>query len=150
MVKKGISSIQYFFKILLFFLLKANFQFNFQVIFSTVTLSIIGEAVLTTSIELLIMKLASSELLSFASQEKVIADLKEWETKLKILNAVFQDAEEKQITNPVVKDWLDELEALAYDVEDILDEFATKLSHESEASTSTSTSKQPWRLQIAN
>ncbi|XP_031257618.1 putative disease resistance RPP13-like protein 1 isoform X2 [Pistacia vera] len=36
------------------------------------------------------------------------------------------DAEEKQLTDRAVKMWLDELQDLAYDVEDILDEFATE------------------------
>ncbi|KAL6327985.1 hypothetical protein AAG906_031329 [Vitis piasezkii] len=40
--------------------------------------------------------------------------------------AVLEDAEEKQMTNRLVKMWLDELKDLAYDVEDILDEFATE------------------------
>ncbi|KAL5789181.1 hypothetical protein ACOSQ2_004069 [Xanthoceras sorbifolium] len=78
-------------------------------------MSIVGEAVLTASVEFLINKLASSELLSF----------------------------EKQITNRFVKSWLVDLQNLAYDVEDILDEFETvamerKLSHPpTEASTRT-------------
>ncbi|KAL5761203.1 hypothetical protein ACOSQ2_020041 [Xanthoceras sorbifolium] len=40
------------------------------------------------------------------------------------LHSVLNDAEEKQLTNKTVKMWLDELQDLAYDVEDILDEFA--------------------------
>ncbi|KAK1568357.1 hypothetical protein Q3G72_023493 [Acer saccharum] len=105
-------------------------------------MSIIGEAVLTASIELLLKKLASSELLSFASREQILADLKKWENKLRNIYAVLEDAEEKQITNRFVKDWLVELQNLAYDVEDVLDEFACmalerKLSHQpAEASTS--------------
>ena len=42
------------------------------------------------------------------------------------IQAVLDDAEEKQVTNGLVKIWLDELEDLAYDVDDILDEFATE------------------------
>ena len=42
------------------------------------------------------------------------------------IHAVLDDAEEKQMTNRFVKIWLDELEDLAYDVDDILDEFATE------------------------
>ncbi|KAH7576041.1 hypothetical protein JRO89_XS02G0281100 [Xanthoceras sorbifolium] len=105
-------------------------------------MSIIGEAVLTVSLDLLLNKLASSELLSFASREQILADLKKWENKLRIIYAVLEDAEEKQITNRFVKSWLVDLQNLAYDVEDILDEFETvamerKLSHQpTEASTS--------------
>ncbi|KAF2293695.1 hypothetical protein GH714_004199 [Hevea brasiliensis] len=42
------------------------------------------------------------------------------------IQAVLEDAEEKQMSNRLVKMWLDDLKDLAYDVEDILDEFATE------------------------
>ncbi|XP_031249101.1 putative disease resistance RPP13-like protein 1 [Pistacia vera] len=43
-----------------------------------------------------------------------------------MIEAVLSDAEEKQLTERAVKLWLDDLRDLAYDVEDILDEFATE------------------------
>ncbi|KAF2319722.1 hypothetical protein GH714_018219 [Hevea brasiliensis] len=42
------------------------------------------------------------------------------------IQSVLEDAEEKQLSNPLVKKWLDELKDLAYDVEDILDEYQTE------------------------
>ncbi|KAI9185070.1 hypothetical protein LWI28_003866 [Acer negundo] len=45
-----------------------------------------------------------------------------------MIQAVLSDAEEKQLTDRVVKMWLDDLRDLAYDVEDILDELATQAS----------------------
>ena len=36
---------------------------------------------------------------------------------------MLDDAEDKQITKPSVRDWLEDLRNLAYDVEDVLDEF---------------------------
>ncbi|KAK4849925.1 hypothetical protein QYF36_002146 [Acer negundo] len=58
---------------------------------------------------------------------------------------VLGDAEEKQLTEMAVKTWLDDLRDLAYDVEDVLDEFATealsrklKMQQRDQASTSTS------------
>jgi hypothetical protein len=54
---------------------------------------------------------------------------------------MLDDADEKQHTNgAVIKQWLDDLRDLAYDVEDILDEFTTeallrKLKGENQAST---------------
>jgi hypothetical protein len=63
------------------------------------------------------------------------------EETLPRIQAVLDDADEKQHTNGAVKQWLDDLRDLTYDVEDILDEFATeallcKLKGENEGSTS--------------
>ncbi|CAL9004240.1 unnamed protein product, partial [Prunus brigantina] len=46
---------------------------------------------------------------------------------LSAIVAVLNDAEEKQLTEHGVKLWLDELRDLAYDVDDVLDKFATKI-----------------------
>jgi hypothetical protein len=42
------------------------------------------------------------------------------------VNAVLEDAEDKQFTKPNVKKWLDELKDAVYDTEDIFDKIATK------------------------
>ena len=89
-------------------------------------MAFVGEAFLSAFIGTLFDKLASSELLKFARQEQVHAEIKKWERMLLKIYAVLEDAEEKQMTNRLVKMWLDELKDLAYDVEDILDEFATE------------------------
>ena len=94
-------------------------------------MAFVGEAVLTAFIETLCAKLASSDLLRFARQEEIFADIKKWEKTLLKLHAVLVDAEEKQLTSRLVKLWLDDLRDLAYDVEDILDEFATEAFYES-------------------
>lgn len=61
----------------------------------------------------------------FASEEKLINKLK---TALMTV-----DAEETQMTNPAVKEWLNELKHAAYDADDLLDEVATAaLKRESE------------------
>ncbi|KAF3968476.1 hypothetical protein CMV_007631 [Castanea mollissima] len=89
-------------------------------------MSVIGDAALSAFFGKLFEKLTSDDLLKFFQQEKVDADLKRWRTTLMKIHAVLDDAEEKQMTNRLVKIWLDELEDLAYDVDDILDEFATE------------------------
>ena len=85
-----------------------------------------GEAALSSFFDKLFDKLSSSDLLKIFQKENFDADLKKWERMLLKIQAVLDDAEEKQMTSRLVKIWLDELEDLAYDVDDILDEFATE------------------------
>nr|POF27058.1 putative disease resistance rpp13-like protein 1 [Quercus suber] len=86
-----------------------------------------------------VSKLTSPELLEFLNQDQVQADLKKWKTMLLKIRAVLDDAEEKQMTSQAVKIWLDELRDLAFDVEDVLDKFATEaLQHKLTAEHSTS------------
>ncbi|XP_050284814.1 putative disease resistance RPP13-like protein 1 [Quercus robur] len=87
---------------------------------------IIGEAALSAFFEVLFEKLTSSDVLKIFKQERLHADLKKWKTMLLKIRAVLDDAEEKQMTSKLVKIWLDELEDLAYDADDILDECATE------------------------
>ncbi|XP_022756850.1 putative disease resistance RPP13-like protein 1 [Durio zibethinus] len=83
----------------------------------------VGEAFFSTMFEALLDKFNASDLMNFAQKEKVYAELKKWEKILKTINAVLTDVEEKQVTNRSVKVWLNDLRDLAYDVEDILEEF---------------------------
>ncbi|XP_027345084.1 putative disease resistance RPP13-like protein 1 [Abrus precatorius] len=52
--------------------------------------------------------------------------LDELKIKLGALNAVLNDAEEKQITDVAVKTWLDDLKDAVLDAEDVLDEINTE------------------------
>ncbi|XP_024040654.1 putative disease resistance RPP13-like protein 1 [Citrus clementina] len=88
-------------------------------------MSFIGEAILTASVDLLVNKLASEGIRLFARQEQIQADLKKWKNMLVMIKAVLADAEEKK-TDQSVKLWLAELQNLAFDVEDLLDEFQTE------------------------
>ncbi|KAH9684348.1 putative disease resistance RPP13-like protein 1 [Citrus sinensis] len=89
-------------------------------------MSLIGEAILTASVDLLVKKLASEGVLFFARQKEIEADLMRWANMLEMIKAVLDDAEEKKTTNQFVKKWLGKLQNLAYDVEDLLDEFQTE------------------------
>ena len=89
-------------------------------------MSIIGEAALSAFFEVLFKKLASSDLLKIIQQEQLHTEVKKWKTSLLKIRAVLDDAEEKQMTSRLVKIWLDELQDLAHDADDILDEFATE------------------------
>ncbi|KAM3684183.1 hypothetical protein ACJW31_11G024300 [Castanea mollissima] len=73
-----------------------------------------------------IREAALSSLFGIFQQEQVHADLNKWKIMLMKIHAVLDDAEEKWETSRLVNIWLDDLEDLAYDAEDILDEFTTE------------------------
>ncbi|TYJ12461.1 hypothetical protein E1A91_A11G352300v1 [Gossypium mustelinum] len=87
-------------------------------------MSVIGEAALSVFLELLGGKLLDSALNFVADHKQLHPQLKQWKSILPDVQAVLDDAEEKQIKNEGVKKWLEDLQDLAYDVDDILDEFA--------------------------
>ncbi|PPD79409.1 hypothetical protein GOBAR_DD23654 [Gossypium barbadense] len=87
-------------------------------------MSVIGEAALSVFLELLGAKLLNSALNFVADHKHLRQQLEQWHSVLPDIQAVLTDAEEKQIKNEGVKKWLDDLQDLAYDVDDILDEFA--------------------------
>ena len=86
----------------------------------------VGGALLSPTFQVLLDKLTSMDLINYARQGQVLDKLKKWERILKKIFAILDDAEEKQMTNRSVKIWVSELRDLAYDVEDILDEFGTE------------------------
>ncbi|XP_031264012.1 putative disease resistance RPP13-like protein 1 [Pistacia vera] len=102
----------------------------------------VAELFLSAFLQVLFDRLASKELLNFVRRNGVDSKLTEWKRTLKMIQAVLRDAEEKQLKNEAVKMWLDDLQDLAYDAEDILDEFATEaIGDEVEAEDGASTSK---------
>ncbi|GLT26487.1 hypothetical protein SLA2020_015490 [Shorea laevis] len=86
-------------------------------------LSIAGGAFLTVAFEELFKKLKLSRSLNL--QKQVLTKLQNWESLLPKIFALLEDAEEKQMSNSsrLIKIWLAEIRDLAYDIEDILDEF---------------------------
>ncbi|KAF2293712.1 hypothetical protein GH714_004257 [Hevea brasiliensis] len=82
-----------------------------------------GGAILTSVFTALFDQLASQDLLKYAREGKVLNEVNEWKDILEEIYVVLDDAEEQQMTNQLVKLWANKLRDLAYDVEDILDEF---------------------------
>ncbi|KAK2987570.1 hypothetical protein RJ640_012340 [Escallonia rubra] len=70
--------------------------------------------------------LASGELFNLALPKGIYSQLQTWTSKLQLIEAVLSDAEEKQITAKSVNMWLQQLQDLAYDLDDLLDELATE------------------------
>ncbi|KAF7152606.1 hypothetical protein RHSIM_Rhsim01G0058100 [Rhododendron simsii] len=100
-----------------------------------------AEIFLGAFVNALVEKLVSGDLWNFARTERIGTQLTKWKSMLAQVQAVVADAEEKQITDLGVNLWLSDLEDLSYDMDDVLDEFATealrrKVMEEPRASTS--------------
>ena len=88
--------------------------------------ALVGGAFLSAFLQVLFDRMASHEVLEFFSQWKLNNEpLKKLKTTLLLINSVLNDAEEKQIKSPVVKEWVNELKDAAYNAQDLLDEIAT-------------------------
>nr|POE57486.1 putative disease resistance rpp13-like protein 1 [Quercus suber] len=87
--------------------------------------SLVGGAFLSATLKVLFAKMASQEVVDFIRGRKVPDTLlKKLKTTCLALQAVLNDAEEKEFTNLEIKEWLDELKDAVYDAEDLLDEIA--------------------------
>ncbi|KOM49876.1 hypothetical protein LR48_Vigan08g070300 [Vigna angularis] len=86
-------------------------------------LETLGGALFGAVLQVLFDKLDSHQVLSYFHRrnldEKLLKKLKR---KLMDVNAVIDDAEEKQFSNPLVKEWLDEVRDALYDAEDLLEQ----------------------------
>ncbi|CAN6696536.1 unnamed protein product [Malus baccata var. baccata] len=90
-------------------------------------MAMVGEALLSGSIQVLYDKIASGEFMDFFRERRLNNSLVErLKMTLLSLQAVLNDAEEKQIVNPAVEKWLDELKHAVFDAEDLVDEIDTE------------------------
>ncbi|AES68757.2 CC-NBS-LRR resistance protein, putative [Medicago truncatula] len=85
------------------------------------------EALLAASFEVLLEKIVSGDFVDFFRSTKLdLSLLKKQKITLLSLQAVLHDAEEKQITNPAVKEWLDMLQDAVYEADNLFDEINTE------------------------
>ncbi|KAG6679194.1 hypothetical protein I3842_14G118600 [Carya illinoinensis] len=88
---------------------------------------LVGGILLAAFLKVLFDRMASHEFVDFLRGRKLSDGLLDkLKTELLSIEVVLEDAEDKQVTNPSVKKWLDELKHAVYDAEDVLDEIATK------------------------
>ncbi|XVE68910.1 hypothetical protein DITRI_Ditri09bG0107500 [Diplodiscus trichospermus] len=89
--------------------------------------ALVGGAFLSASLQVLFDRMASREVMDFIRGKKLEDGLlKKLKPTLMLVNVVLDDAENKQIINPNVRSWIDELKDAVYDAEDLLDEIAAK------------------------
>ncbi|XP_020972725.1 putative disease resistance RPP13-like protein 1 [Arachis ipaensis] len=88
---------------------------------------LVGGAFLSSFINVLFDRLSDPAIINMMKGKKVDQKLlQKLETILNVVEAVLNDAEKKQISNPAVKRWLENLQDAVYDADDLLDEIATK------------------------
>ncbi|XP_020991699.1 putative disease resistance RPP13-like protein 1 isoform X1 [Arachis duranensis] len=88
---------------------------------------LVGGAFLSSFLSVLFDRLSDPEIINMMRGKKVDQKLlQRLENILNVVEAVLNDAEKKQITDPAVKRWLENLQDAVYDADDLLDEVATK------------------------
>nr|XP_043640174.1 putative disease resistance RPP13-like protein 1 [Erigeron canadensis] len=85
-----------------------------------------AELILSAVLPIVFEKLVSVVANKFADRSKEIqSELKKWNTSLRQIRKLLNDAAQKEITDESVRDWLNRLQHLAYDIDDELDALAT-------------------------
>ncbi|KAJ0478591.1 putative P-loop containing nucleoside triphosphate hydrolase, leucine-rich repeat domain superfamily [Helianthus annuus] len=74
-------------------------------------------------------KLASEALKAYVRSQGIHSELKKLERTLTQIQSLLNDASQKEITDEAVQNWLNGLQHLAYDVDDVLDDLATQAMH---------------------
>ena len=90
----------------------------------------VAEAAVSSIFDLVLDKLVAAPLLQYARRHDVENTLNEWKRTLLHIEAVLTDAEQKQVRDRSVMLWLDDLKSLAYDMEDVLDDFNTEANRQ--------------------
>ncbi|AES69724.1 putative P-loop containing nucleoside triphosphate hydrolase, leucine-rich repeat domain, L [Medicago truncatula] len=108
--------------------------------------TLVGGAFLSASVQTMLDQLTSTEFRDFINNKKLnVSLLKQLQTTLLVLQAVLDDAEEKQINNRAVKQWLDDLKDAVFDAEDLLNQISYEsLRCKVENTQSTNKTSQVW------
>ncbi|CAK8565937.1 unnamed protein product [Lathyrus sativus] len=89
--------------------------------------TIVAEAFLSAFVEVLLEKMISHEFIDFFRRKKLdVSLLEKLKTTLLTLQSILNDAEEKQITNHAVKQWLENLRDLVFQADDLFDKINTQ------------------------
>ncbi|KAM1341186.1 hypothetical protein ACFX2F_005678 [Malus domestica] len=107
-----------------------------------------GEVFLVAFLQVLVDKLAQREVLKYFGLVKgVDQNLKKWSATLSAIGAVLNDAEERQLMaeSNALKLWLDDLKDLAFDAEDVLDKYHTKMLKRQIQHAHSSTRSKAWK-----
>ncbi|XP_058078559.1 putative disease resistance protein RGA4 [Magnolia sinica] len=85
-----------------------------------------AEVFLSALVKTMMGNLNSLLLQQFETAQGVKKELGKLENTLSTINDVLQDAEEQQVKSRALKNWLMKLKGVAYDADDLIDEFLTE------------------------
>ncbi|GKE30214.1 NB-ARC domains-containing protein [Tanacetum coccineum] len=88
-----------------------------------------AELILTALLPVIFEKLTSVAVNKITRSKEIHSELKKWERSLSHIRSFLEDASQKEVTQAAVKQWLNGLQHLAYDIDDILDALATDAMH---------------------
>nr|KAJ0218819.1 hypothetical protein LSAT_V11C300148230 [Lactuca sativa] len=88
-----------------------------------------AEIVLSAFFSVLFEKLASDSLKKFTRLKGIDSEIKKLKRSLNQIKFLLHDASRKEITDESVKEWLNGLQHLAYDIDDLLDDLETEAMH---------------------
>ncbi|KAM0069436.1 putative P-loop containing nucleoside triphosphate hydrolase [Helianthus debilis subsp. tardiflorus] len=100
-----------------------------------------AETIASEILKAVLKTLTSEAFKAYDRSKGIHSELKKLETTLIKIQSLLNDASQKETTNEAVQKWLNDIQHLAYDIDDVLDDLATedtrrKLNQESGAMTS--------------
>nr|XP_043609660.1 putative disease resistance RPP13-like protein 1 [Erigeron canadensis] len=99
------------------------------------------EVILGAFVTVLFEKLASADLIRLARSAGIYSELNKWNGKLLQIQAVLVDAGHKHLRQTSVQLWLNKLQHLAYEIDDVLDDLSTEAARRQMNEASTCTTK---------
>ncbi|PWA51215.1 NBS-LRR resistance-like protein [Artemisia annua] len=88
-----------------------------------------AEVIASSLIQAIFKKLADEAFKQVVRAQGIQSELKKLKRTLFQIQALLNDASQKEITEEAVQQWLNDLRHLAYDIDDILDDLATDAMH---------------------
>ncbi|KAJ0673217.1 putative virus X resistance protein-like, coiled-coil [Helianthus annuus] len=88
-----------------------------------------AETLANELLKVLVKKMTDEAFKRIARAQGIYNELKELKKTLSRIQDLLTDASQKEVTRKSVKEWLNALQHLAYDIEDVLDDVATEAMH---------------------
>ncbi|KAJ0716533.1 putative P-loop containing nucleoside triphosphate hydrolase [Helianthus annuus] len=88
-----------------------------------------GEALANELVKVVVQKMTDEAFKRIARAQGIYNELMELKKTLSTIQDLLHDASQKEVSDKTVKSWLNGLQHLAYDIDDVLDDVATDAMH---------------------